>query len=112
MDKKNFQLMVGSQIRVHRKAQGLSQEKLAELAEVHSTFICNVERGKVSASAFIIYRITEALGIKLTDLFGLLDKECNSEFENDLVDIMGKIRKMDHAQSGLYLAAFKGMLQK
>lgn len=112
MDKKNFQLMVGSQIRMHRKAQGISQEKLAELAEVHPTFICNVERGKVSASAFNFYRIAQALGIKLADLFGLLDRECNSELENDLVDITGKIKKMDQTQRDLYLAAFKGMLQK
>lgn len=110
MDKKNFQLMVGSQIRLHRKAQGLSQEKLAELAEVHPTFISNIERGKISASAFNFYRIAEALGIKLADLFGSLDKECNSEFENVLVDIMSRIRKMDHAQRGLYLSAFRGML--
>lgn len=104
--------MVGSQIRLHRKAQGFSQEKLAELAEVHPTFISNIERGKVNASAFSLYRIAQALGINLADLFGLLDKGNNEEFENGLVDIMGKIRQMDHAQRDLYIAAFKGMLQR
>jgi transcriptional regulator with XRE-family HTH domain len=112
MDKKNFQLMIGGQIRLHRKAQGLSQEKLAEIAEVHPTFISNIERGKVSASAFSLYRVAHALGIKLADLFGSLDRECNLEFENDVVGIIGKIKQMDQAQRGLYLAAFKGMLQK
>jgi len=112
MDQHNFQLMVGSRVRLHRKAQGLSQEKLAELSDVHPTYISNIERGKVSASAYSFYRIAQALRIKLADLFGLIDKEGNVDSENELVNITGKIRQMDDVQRGLYLAAIKGMLPK
>lgn len=112
MDKIAFQVAVGAQIRLHRKAQGLSQERLSELAEVHPTFISNVERGKVSASAYSFYRITQALRIKLVDLFGLLDEKDTSDFEEEMVNIAGKIKKMDDAQRGLYIAAIKGMLPK
>jgi len=104
--------MVGSQVRLHRKAHGLSQEKLAELSDVHPTYISNIERGKVSASAFSFYRISQALGIKLDILFGLLDSECDLDFENDLVDIMSRLRQMDDVQRGIYLAAIKGMIPK
>jgi transcriptional regulator with XRE-family HTH domain len=112
MDKLNFQLIVGTQIKLLRKAQGISQEKLAELAEVHHTYISNIERGRVSASAFSFYRISQALGVNFADLFVTLDSECNSDFENDLVGVMGRIRQMDDVQRGLYLAAIKGMLPK
>jgi len=103
---------VGSQVRLYRKAQGFSQEKLAELSDVHPTYISNIERGKVSASAFSFYKISKALGIKLDVLFGLLDSECNLVFENDLVDIMSRLRQMNDVQRGLYLLAIKGMLPK
>jgi len=112
MDQIEFRLMVGSQVRLHRKAQGLSQEKLAELSDVHPTYISNIERGKVSASAFSFYRISQALGIKLDILFGLLDTGLDLDFENDLVDIMSRLRQMDDVQRGIYLAAIKGMLPK
>jgi transcriptional regulator with XRE-family HTH domain len=112
MDQSNFQLLVGSQVRLHRKAQGFSQEKLAELADVHPTYISNIERGKVSASAYGYYRIALALGLKLDELFCLLDERVDVDFENDLVIITGKIRQMNEVQRGLYLAAIKGMLLK
>jgi transcriptional regulator with XRE-family HTH domain len=112
MDQTKFQHMVGSQVRLHRKALGYSQEQLAELSDVHPTYISNIERGKVSASAYSFYKITQALGIKLIDLFEMLDKEGNLEIENDFVDIIGKIKQMDEVQRGLYLSAIKGMLPK
>lgn len=112
MDQIKFKLMVGSQVRLHRKAQGFSQEKLAELSDVHPTYISNIERGKVSASAYSFFRISQALGVKLDDLFGLLDTGYNLDFENDLLDIMGKIRRMNDVQRDLYISAIKGMLPK
>ncbi|KAB0667699.1 helix-turn-helix transcriptional regulator [Oryzomonas japonica] len=112
MDQKEFQMVVGRQVRLHRKSQGLSQERLAELADVHHTYISNIERGKVTASAYSFYKIAQALGIKFVDLFGLLDSAEDLDFEIELVEIMGKIRQMDDVQRGLYLAAIKGMLPK
>jgi transcriptional regulator with XRE-family HTH domain len=112
MDQTKFQHMVGRQVRLHRKALGYSQEQLAELSDVHPTFISKIECGKVSASAYSFYKITQALGIKLTDLFEMLGKEGNLEVENDFVDIIGKIKQMDEVQRGLYLSAIKGMLPK
>lgn len=112
MDQNNFRQIVGSQVRLHRKAQGLSQERLAELAELHHTYICNIERGKVSASAYSFYKIAQALGIKFVDLLGLVDLGYDSDFENDWVDIMGKIRQMDDVQRSLYLGAIQGLLPK
>lgn len=112
MDQSNFHVIVGRQVRLHRRAQGLSQKGLAALADVHSTYISNIERGEVSASLYCFYKIAQALGILLADLFCVLDPNCNSDFENEFAVVMSKIRHMDDVQRGLYLGAIKGMLPK
>ena len=52
-----------------RKAQGLSQEKLAELAGCHSTYIGQIERGEKNATIESIEKISSALNISLSTLF-------------------------------------------
>ncbi len=59
----------GARIRELRKDAGLSQEKLAELAELHRTYISGVERGERNASLTSIVRIANALDISLSELF-------------------------------------------
>ncbi|KAA0888126.1 helix-turn-helix domain-containing protein [Oryzomonas rubra] len=112
MDQRDFQMMVGRQVRMHRKSQGLSQEGLAELADLHPTYISNIERGKVAASAYSFYKIAQALDIKVIDLFCLLDNGKTSDTEDSLVEIVSRIKQMDNVQRGLYLSAIKGMLPK
>lgn len=112
MDQNNFRLNIGRQVRLYRKAQGISQEKLAELTELHHTYISNIERGKISASAFNFYRISKALGIKYSDLFRSIDEGSELDFEKDLISIVGKLKQMENIQRDLYLCAIKGMLSK
>ncbi|MCI0486379.1 MAG: helix-turn-helix domain-containing protein [Blastocatellia bacterium] len=58
----------GDRIRELRKAAGLSQEKLAELAELHRTYVSGVERGERNPSLISIARIARALGVSLSDV--------------------------------------------
>lgn len=113
MDKLEFQNKVGNQVRSQRKMRGLSQEQLAEAAEMHHTFISNVERGRVSASAYSLFKIATALKIKLADLLGIEDGEnIDLELNNELASITGAIRNMGLEQRVLYISAIKGMLPK
>jgi len=59
---------LGENIRIHRKRLGLSQEKLAEKAELHPVYIGHVERGGENISIDSLVRITKALKISLRDL--------------------------------------------
>lgn len=59
----------GARIRELRKEGGLSQEKLAELAELHRTYVSGVERGERNASLTSIERIANALNVSLSKLF-------------------------------------------
>lgn len=54
-----------------RTDQALSQEKLAELAGLHRTYISQVERGVVSISLDSIERLAKALGVAEEELVGI-----------------------------------------
>jgi transcriptional regulator with XRE-family HTH domain len=60
----------------YRKISGLSQEKLADLSNVHRTYISQIERGLKSPTLETIFKICGALDIK-TSLFV---KEIEDEF--------------------------------
>ena len=64
---------LGRRIRNYRVAKGLSQEKLAELAGCHATYIGQIERGEKNATIESIEKISAALNISLSKLFEKLD---------------------------------------
>jgi transcriptional regulator with XRE-family HTH domain len=59
----------GKRIRQYRLARGLSQEELAEKANLHRTYIGAVERGERNASLKSILRIAKALEVSLEEVF-------------------------------------------
>lgn len=66
--KNNILLRFGSSIRLQRKAQGLSQEKLAELAGLHRTYIGMIERAEKNITLINIEKIALALKVEIKDL--------------------------------------------
>lgn len=58
----------GKRLREVREEAGISQEKLAELAKLHRTYVSSVERGKNNISLVNIERLAEALGVPMGDL--------------------------------------------
>ncbi len=56
-----------------RKSKGMTQERLAELVEVHRTYIGFIEQGKRNPSISNIYRIASKLDVPLRDLFKPFD---------------------------------------
>jgi transcriptional regulator with XRE-family HTH domain len=63
---------VGQQIRFHRKQAHLSQEQLAEKADLSYKYVGEVERGSVNISLDSLVRIAKALKVKLRVLIGEL----------------------------------------
>jgi transcriptional regulator with XRE-family HTH domain len=54
---------LGTNVRLCRKQRGISQEKLAELACLHRTYIGGIERGERNVSLINIVKIARALGV-------------------------------------------------
>jgi len=55
-------------LRKLRETKGLSQEKLAELAGVHRTYIGMIERGEKNITLENINKVAKALEIPVSDL--------------------------------------------
>jgi transcriptional regulator with XRE-family HTH domain len=55
-------------VREARLAHGISQERLAELAQVHRTYIGDIERGERNVSLRNIERLADALGLTMATL--------------------------------------------
>lgn len=60
--------IVGANVRRLRRAKGLSQEALAELAGVHRTFVGHIERGETNVSLDTLERVADALAEKVSVL--------------------------------------------
>jgi len=64
----------GDAVRKFRTASGLSQEKLAERANVHRTYLGDVERGLRNVALVNMHRIAAALGLPLSSLISEMEK--------------------------------------
>ena len=63
---------IGENVRRFRKKRGMTQEKLAERADLHPVYISQVERADRAITIDALLKITKALGIKLRDVVGNL----------------------------------------
>ena len=60
--------IIGEAIRKYRQRAALTQEKLAEKAELHPVYVGEVERGEQAVSVPALVRIAKALRVRLRDL--------------------------------------------
>ena len=65
---KNILEIFGKNVREYRQANGLSQERLAEEAGFHRTYISMVERGERNISLKNIVHLAQALKVSISDL--------------------------------------------
>jgi len=59
----------GAQLRKLRRKRQLSQEKLAELANLHRNYVGMIERGETNISLRAIIALARALNVKPTKFF-------------------------------------------
>ena len=64
----HYRRVVGETIRAYRKQAGLTQEKLAEKADLHHNFIGEVERGNMEISLGSLLKIAKALRVQVRDI--------------------------------------------
>lgn len=60
--------LFASNLKRLRLATGLSQEALAERAELHRTYVSSIERGERNISLENIFRVADALGVDPREL--------------------------------------------
>lgn len=73
---------VGARIRTLRVTSGMTQEKLAELANLSTPYISHLETGKKRAGVDTLIRISTALNTTFDFLLtGKYQPECNKSFK-------------------------------
>lgn len=60
---------LGLKIRIERQKQKISQEKLAELANLNRNFVGMIERGETNVTVKNLENIANALNIPIQELF-------------------------------------------
>jgi len=70
-DKKAILLKFGQRVRDLRKQKNISQEKLAELADLHRTYIGMIERGEKNLTLLNIEKLSIALDIPIYKMMDL-----------------------------------------
>lgn len=64
----------GKVIKQLRESRGLSQQELADYADLDRSYISDMERGRYNPTLQTIYKLTEILNIKPHELFAEVDK--------------------------------------
>lgn len=77
MKKNKILIRLGKNIREKRKEKVLTQEELAEKADINPKFLGKVERAETNVSLLTLAKICDALGISICELlaFTSMDKE-------------------------------------
>lgn len=70
----NPKVAFGLAIKRLRLNKGLSQEELAGLAEIHRTYIGDVERGRRNIALVNMTRLARALGLPLSRLVAEMER--------------------------------------
>lgn len=76
--------LLGERIRFLRRERNLSQEQLGELAELHTNYIGQVERGEKNVTVESLEKIAAGLRVSLEELFRYIDP---MKREDDLAQI-------------------------
>jgi transcriptional regulator with XRE-family HTH domain len=86
---------VGERIRLLRKGQNLSQEKLSEKAGISAPFLGFVERGQKQVTLVTLKSIADALGVDVAVLFeGCTAKGTKSPTETEILALTNAARTM------------------
>lgn len=70
---------VGRKLRSYRRKMGMTQEELAEKAELHYTYIGQVERGEKNLTLVSMEKILNALEVTFVELFEDMGKHSERE---------------------------------
>ncbi len=84
-------ISVGKRLRHYRTSAGYSQEKLAERAGLHPTYIGQVERGEKNLTIESLEKITRALDIPMASVFEKIeDRRDENNFSLKAYDLLSR----------------------
>ncbi len=71
--KQQFSLRLGKRLREVRESKQITQEELANRANIYRTYVGHIETGTYSPTVYTMSRLAKAMGIELAELLRDLD---------------------------------------
>jgi len=111
METQDVRKIFGSELRRRRKELGLSQEEFGERANLHRTYVSDVEAGKRNPSLQSMQRLASAVGTSIGSVFGAMEgilgegKGRPADKSNGVVDIL--LVENDANDAEVTIEAFK-----
>src|SRR6185369_338254 len=111
METQDVRKIFGSELRRRRKELGLSQEEFGERANLHRTYVSDVEAGKRNPSLQSMQRLASAVGTSIGSVFGAMEgilgegKARPADKSNGVVDIL--LVENDANDAEVTIGAFK-----
>lgn len=75
---KTAERLFGEEVKKVRALRGLTQEELARDADIHPTYVSQLERGLKSPSLNVILSLADALDTTAVELVGQVEKHIKS----------------------------------
>lgn len=100
--------LLGERIRTIRKAQGLSQDELADASGVNQKYVSEIERAQVNASISIYDAIAKGLGLSLSELTEGLEYGSSSD---EFLAVFRRAATLDDRERKILLEVIRGVFK-
>lgn len=77
--KSDVKVLVGKRVKSLRKGSRLTQEQLAEKANLHAKYISSLECGRENPTLDVFFKISKALGVEVADIFAFEHENGNAK---------------------------------
>lgn len=98
---------LGGRIRTARKAKRITQERLAELADLSLSYLSEVERGQANVSLCVANQIANALGVGVAEL---LEEPPGDGIAVDFLALRQKVERLDAYEQILFMETANGIV--
>jgi len=96
--------LLGKRIRAIRKSQKLTQDNLAELIDVESPSISNIENGKYYPTNENLQKIADALKVKPYELYMFEHLRPLDELKNEMIQALDNNEKLIRLMYKFYIS--------
>jgi transcriptional regulator with XRE-family HTH domain len=103
---------IGKRIKIARIRADLTQESLAEMADISPTHMSNIETGTTRVSLTALVSIANALSVTLDDLLCDSVVKARVQFENDIAAILADCDEYEIRMVKDMVQALKETLRK
>ena len=99
--------LLGKKIQQIRKSRGFTQEKLAEIIEMDSGYICKMETGRHTPSIETLEKLANALHVELSEFLNF-DTLIEADYKTKLFEIIEILPKDKQRQLYKVARALEG----